>query len=606
MIEKMNKYLFMTYHKEYADFLRQLRTLGVVHIKECKDTRQIEKLQSFLAKRKEIMELFRRLKSRRDKNAPEIVSLTPKDDTAGATVRKEIEGLLDWEQQLANQIDSSRREIEYWQTWGDFDLIGLERLRSSGYPVRFFVSPTAAYRADWEERYGAVVINTFRAHNYFLTVGAFADKGPEADEVKVPSYTIEEMKSRLQTIVKEYEETRSKIVDFATNRLGELQGYAELMGKDYAFTNALLQAVDEADNTLKVVEGWVPLRDADNLEEALKGAPVYVDKLEILGEDNVPVKLRNNAYTRLFESITNMYSPPNYGEIDITGMFAPFFMLFFAMCFGDGGYGLLLFIGATFANIRAKDQTIKDVASMMQWLGAAAAVVGSLMGTVFGMVMPWAGDEGVLGNIRKDYFLNQDNLMYISIAIGLVQIIFGKFVAGIKITKQKGFKHALATFAWGVVILAGILGLVSPKLAAIPPIVSYIFYGIAAFAFLITLFYNMPGKNPLINFGAGLWNTYNTASGLLGDTLSYIRLFAIGLTGGILGGVFNTLAIQVSSGLPVGLNFLVMTIILLFGHGLNFGLCMISSLVHPLRLTFVEFYKNAGFEGGGRPYNPLR
>ncbi|MBB6276095.1 V-type ATPase subunit family protein [Porphyromonas circumdentaria] len=88
--------------------------------------------------------------------------------------------------------------------------------------------------------------------------------------------------------------------------------------------------------------------------------------------------------------------------------------------------------------------------------------------------------------------------------------------------------------------------------------------------------------------------------------MSYIRLFAIGLTGGILGGVFNNLAVQIGGDLPAGLNFIVMGIILLFGHGLNFGLCMISSLVHPLRLTFVEFYKNSEFEGGGREYRPFK
>lgn len=118
-------------------------------------------------------------------------------------------------------------------------------------------------------------------------------------------------------------------------------------------------------------------------------------------------------------------------------------------------------------------------------------------------------------------------------------------------------------------------------------------------------FYNSPDKNIFINFGKGLWDTYGTATGLLGDVLSYIRLFAIGLTGGILGGVFNSLAYQISEGLPWGVNFLVMAIILLLGHSLNIALCMISSLVHPLRLTFVEFYKNAEFEGGGKQYKPL-
>ena len=96
------------------------------------------------------------------------------------------------------------------------------------------------------------------------------------------------------------------------------------------------------------------------------------------------------------------------------------------------------------------------------------------------------------------------------------------------------------------------------------------------------------------------------ASGLLGDTLSYIRLFAIGLTGSILGGVFNTLAISMTEGMNIVLRLICMAIILLLGHAINFGLCTISSLVHPLRLIFVEYYKNAEFEGGGKAYTPFK
>ena len=113
-------------------------------------------------------------------------------------------------------------------------------------------------------------------------------------------------------------------------------------------------------------------------------------------------------------------------------------------------------------------------------------------------------------------------------------------------------------------------------------------------------------KNIFLNFGTGLWNTYNMASGLLGDTLSYIRLFAIGLTGAILGGVFNQLAVDMTEGMNIVLRAVCMLLILLIGHSINIGLCTISSLVHPLRLIFVEYYKNAEFEGGGKEYTPFK
>ena len=117
----------------------------------------------------------------------------------------------------------------------------------------------------------------------------------------------------------------------------------------------------------------------------------------------------------------------------------------------------------------------------------------------------------------------------------------------------------------------------------------------------------------LKNFASGLWDTYNNITGLLSDVLSYIRLFAIGLSGGVLAQVFNSLAMGLT-GLDAGIEqfgvgtvfqILGATAILLVGHAINLFMSTISSFVHPMRLTFVEFYKNAGFEMTTRAFEPL-
>lgn len=608
MIEKMQKYLFLIYHREYEGFLQSLRELGVVHIKETKSPKQFDNLQALLAKRKDLADLRRRVKSLRSKDAPEVSLILPQSEEQGVAVRSEIEELMEKERNLANQIAAQRREIDYWSIWGEYDLDLMKKLENAGYKLHFYVVASQQFKEEWIEEYRAVKVNDFRAQAYFVTIGQSGDARPEADEVKAPTASMDEMQRKLETLQQEVEETHNRIVEFADTRLGELDGYDRFIERDFDFANALLQAEPEANDTLMVLEGWVPESVADKIAPALDGVPCYYEQVEIEANDNVPVKLKNNRYARLFEMITKMYSLPNYGELDITALFAPFFMLFFALCFGDGGYGLLLLIGATVAKTKAKEDGVKSVCSMLMWLGGTTAIVGSLMGTVFGMVMPWTGGT-ILGSVPDTYILNQNTMMYLSVVLGLIQIVFGKFIAGYKTQVQKGFKYGLATYCWAILILFGGLGLVAMMLGEGNPMLamaSKVLLGIAALAFVIALFYNTPGKNIFLNFGSGLWATYNNASGLLGDTLSYIRLFAIGLTGGILGGVFNNLAVQVGGGLPVGLNFVVMAIILLFGHGLNFGLCMISSLVHPLRLTFVEFYKNAEFEGGGRQYTPFK
>lgn len=349
-----------------------------------------------------------------------------------------------------------------------------------------------------------------------------------------------------------------------------------------------------------LLEGWVPKSEALALEEALTSTGYYYRESLIEEGDSVPIKLKNTAFTRLFEPITRMFSLPNYGEIDQTAMIAPFFMLFFGLCLGDAAYGLLIFLVATYYKTKLpKGDEGRDLCSLGQVLGGGATLIGIATGAVFGMTLPYAQE--------KTYILNQDNLMTLSVILGLVQIFFAKFIAAYKTQVQRGLKYALAPYAWLFFLLGlgAMLGL--PMLGwEYPAWVSYAVYALIGVSALFVFFYNTPGKNPFLNFGVGLWNSYNILSGLVGDTLSYIRLFAIGLTGGVLGGVFNSLAIDSTESLPIYVRLPVMLIVLLLGHGINIGLAMISSVVHPLRLIFVEYYKNSEFEGGGKPYAPLK
>ena len=167
-----------------------------------------------------------------------------------------------------------------------------------------------------------------------------------------------------------------------------------------------------------------------------------------------------------------------------------------------------------------------------------------------------------------------------------------------------GLRYALGLIGWIIVLVD------SAAAFLLPESVGFTFHSVAYLVILgvglvLMFFFNSPGKNIFVNFGLGIWNTYNNVSGLVGDLLSYIRLFAIGLSGGILAMVFNQLAVGMSPDIPV-VKQLVMLLILLLGHGINLFMCVLSSVVHPLRLTFVEFYKNAGFEAATRVFTPLK
>ena len=128
-------------------------------------------------------------------------------------------------------------------------------------------------------------------------------------------------------------------------------------------------------------------------------------------------------------------------------------------------------------------------------------------------------------------------------------------------------------------------------------------YDQAAQSLVIVFFSDLEISIPA-RIGKGIWDIYSTVTGIFGDILSYIRLFALGLSSAILGFVINDIAMQIlGSSAIFGPIFFV--IFLLLGHGLNILISSLGSFVHPMRLTFVEFYKNAGFKGGGKQYKPF-
>ena len=603
MIVKMSKYAFMVYHKEYDAFLNELRNLGVLHVKEINSIRDNSGLQTLLSERNRLAQAIRFCEGI---NKHSGMALTPagkvnKED--GLRLEEQLEVLQEKKHKLLATKASLEKDIAYMELWGDFDYKNIRLLKEAGYELNFFSCPTSHYEPKWGDEYNAFLVNNVQSVTYFVTVTKVGTPiEVDAERAKMPTKGLSELQADYNRLGASMKALEKETESFAAQHYETLVEADKLVQDEFNYQNAWAQTDREAEDRLMVLEGFVPTEEASSLEAGLEQKGYYFRQLAIEEEENVPIKLRNNAFSRLFEPITRMFSLPNYTEFDPTPFFAPFFMLFFGLCFGDGGYGLLVILVCAYFKRKASQQ-VKDYLSLFQYFGLAALIVGTCTGSFFGIAL--ASVPALLA--VKDYFVSSDNLMTFSIIIGLVQIVFGKAVAALKTMEQKGTKYGIAPMAWVFVIVALLCALGLPMLnVQLPEMVKSICFGIAGLGLLIAFFYNSPGKNIFLNFGTGLWNTYNMASGLLGDTLSYIRLFAIGLTGSILGGVFNSLAIDMTEGMNIFLRIIVMLLILVAGHAINFGLCTISSLVHPLRLIFVEYYKNAEFEGGGKDYRPFK
>ncbi|GAB6395610.1 MAG: V-type ATP synthase subunit I [Bacteroidales bacterium] len=603
MIAPMQKYAFMVYHREYETFLHTLRDLGVVHIKATKSIANNAHLQGILAERKRIKALTQRLSKLNPDNKNALAPAREIGKADGRELVETIENLQDKQARLLAEKQALEKDIAYMEIWGKFSYTTIHNLKTAGYEVTFFNCPTARYEPKWEEEYNAFLVNNIQSVSYFVTVTKEGEPVEiEAERSKMPDRSLDTLYMAYQQLQDNIRRLDGELESRAAADYNTLEAYDKLLQNEFDYDNVVEQTERQAGDMLMFLEGWAVKDQTENLEKELDKQGYFFRKVAYEEGDKVPVKLKNNRYAKLFEPITKIFSLPNYAELDPTPLFAPFFMLFFGLCFGDAGYGLLVLLAATFLK-RKTSSGIRPILSLAQWLGGTTLVVGTLTGTFFGIVL---ADIPALRPV-KEYFLTQNNLMTLSIVLGLIHIVFGKAVAAYKTKVQKGIKYSIAPWAWVFIITALLLIFGLPALdVRLPQTIIYVCYGIAAVCALIILLYNSPGKNVFINMGSAVWDAYNAASGLLGDSLSYIRLFAIGLTGGILGGVFNMLGVDMTAGLPVAARIPIMLIILLLGHGLNIALCTISSLVHPLRLVFVEYFKNSEFEGGGIEYRPFK
>lgn len=595
MIKQMSKYAFLIYHREYEGFLSYVQGLGVVHIDQKSKPQDEGDLKAFKEDRLRIAALIRSLRAwLPDDDKAEAVGKAP-----SANIIAETEQLLAQHEALRDEVEKLKQQIKDQEVWGEFSPERLADLATKGYRIRAYAIPSQLFTEEYVERYECVAVERIVTTQYFIRLeGNDTPACPDAEHRPLPTVSLSVVKEQLQSAEQKLADFEQGLQTLAGERIACLTEWDTLLGGSIQYEVARQQGRSEADNMLMYLEGWIPTEQAPSLERALSESGYYYCQTEIKEEDRVPISLKNNVFARGFELISKMYSLPSYNEFDQTALFAPFFMLFFGLCMGDAGYGLLVFLVATYLKMKLKKGEDDTVYLLMQWLGGGAFVIGLFVGSVFGVTLPYA--------TPKDYFLNQDNLMALSIVLGLLQIFFAKGVAAYKTQVQKGLKFALAPYSWIIFLIAigAMLGI--PYLSvSIPSIVTYILYAIVGISGAIILFYNTPGANPLVNVGSALWAAYNNASGLLGDTLSYIRLFAIGLTGAVLGSVFNTLAIEQTEGLNIFVRFPLMLFILLAGHSINIGLAIIGALVHPIRLTFVEYYKNSEFEGGGIEYSPL-
>lgn len=589
MITEMTKYDFVLLSGDADAFLLQLQGIGIVDItrSQVPVDEESEAVSARAAKLHRAIGILNAV--------PVATPLANKPNDAAETVIKLSVERDTLQQQLAEQL----AEIEELKPWGDYKPEDIEKLEAAGLKMRFYKVRKADFQESWADEYTLSEVSTDDTYIYFVTVSDSVDYNFPAKELPRPRRTFAEAQAEIDAL-------RGRIADCDSQLSGLKSLTADLQNElndtrtalDRCLANA--SAEKTAENYLTVFEGFVPKENEPQLKPILDAANVYYIAEGAKESDNPPIKLKNNRFISMFELLTDMYGRPKYSEFDPTVWISIFFMFFFAFCMGDAGYGLVLI--ALGFGLKSK---LQKIAPLVVTLGVATTVIGLLFHTFFSTdMLTWQClPDAVKRLMLPSQIAGYDGTMIMAIAVGVVHLCLAMIIKTWQATKHSGL-NSLGTWGWTLLIVGGVvvggMALAGAIAAAVTKVIIIVLGAISA---LGIFFLNDLHRNPLANFGVGLWNTYNTATGLLGDVLSYLRLYALGLAGAKLGEAFNAIGTQALGDGGAGWIFFILIVIV--GHTLNLAMCVLGAFVHPLRLNFLEFFKNSGYEGTGRKYNPL-
>jgi len=362
-----------------------------------------------------------------------------------------------------------------------------------------------------------------------------------------------------------------------------------------------------------ILEGWVEESRQEDVLDSMRwlGKNVDVEFSSPGEEETAPTILVNRRRIRPGETLIQLFGLPDRSETDPTPFVAPFFILFFGMCIGDVGYGLIL-AGAFWLALKKLDvsDNVKRFLRLFFYCGIVSIVVGIFTAGYFGIDsfrIAMYGDAAELPAFIKfpgtvDLLYKPIPFMIICLALGLIHISIG-----VGIEMYDNMRHnsvwlglceqgTTLLFWLGIAVAAPGFGIGIKPIGWIGVYIAVA--GIAGVIFLSNIqSKSIPGK-----FFGGLYNLYGLLASTIGDVASYLRLYALGLATIAIAMVVNIMA-SLMWDVPL-LGIIVLLVVLLGGHAFNLAVSFLSAFVHPLRLQYVEFFSKF-YEDGGVPFAPL-
>lgn len=628
MIVPMKKVSIVVLDKDKREAVKALKKVGVMHLEEL--TGKGEVLDSYKEKYDRafsVCSILSEIKTKkRDKKALSF------EEAEELSVR--VTDILEKRRAAQEEIAHFQAERERFSFWGEVDPKDFEWLEKNGVSLALYEIPSDKYSFIPEEA-EVIRVNKERKITRFLLVNAdekTRDALPaEAFRVNLPSVSTSEMKLNI-------DENKRKIADFS-HRLDECALYLEGLKKylkeleekilfENVYSGMGTEENGEGKASLAWLTGFVPFDEMEKVKSAAKQNFWAISWSEPSEEDAVPTKLRNNRFVSLIYPLTDFLGTvPGYREYDISGWFLAFFTLFFGMIFGDAGYGLLITLISLFVIKKGKSAA----GGLLFLLGLGTVAWGTVTCTWFGIsptLLPaWLKKLSIpqissaysemrwipfwLSDTSKGVMTNAQNLQVFCFVMAVIQLSVAHFkgikqnISSLKALGELGallqlwgmlyvvFSMVVSSsiFSFGEVIYGVPVGKVAAYLIGVGFALSFVFSNYAGNV-VESIMESVKG---IISVLLGVVNVFS-------DIVSYIRLWAVGLAGAAISGTVNSMAGPI---LGHAVLFIAAVVLLLFGHGLNMVLNLLSVIVHGVRLNTLEFSMHLGMSWSGFKYSPF-
>lgn len=409
---------------------------------------------------------------------------------------------------------------------------------------------------------------------------------------------ISSLKNKIETCSKEAQRLTEQLKVAATS--------SKLLKKGFDMVTLQIDDQKVRENIFQTqsvfaLTGWLTENDMDKVKKILDKYPCYYTMVQPEEGDDPPIKLKNNKFVEPYEMITEMYSLPTPDGIDPTPVLTPFFILFFGMMLADAGYGLILFLLCFIGlkKLKPDEGFLKNAMNIGVACGLSTIFWGVMYGGYFGNLITQVAESwfGVTVTVPAVFDPLNDpmSVMLLSLILGAIHLFAGMGVKIYMLAKRGHLLDGLMDIGLWYVLLIGLPMLALPVTAGISKVLSIV--GAAG----LILTQGRHEKNIFMKLIKGVMSLYDITS-YLSDVLSYARILALGLAGGVIANVMNIM------GTMPGLNIIgvvVFVAIFAIGHAFNLAISGLGAYVHTSRLQYVEFFGKF-YEAGGRPFKPFK